>query len=163
MYSWTGTPAALPQRQVEPRSSVLLAFHRTGSHAHHLRDSAHAKPSASSFAAHATVIPSLGSPRSSFFLNCRWLLIQLPSFESSAHYLLRHVAVAVPAHVRLELDQLRLRSQPALSRCPSLRCLLLIMAADCSQAKPSASSFATRSAVIFCLRSPRSSIFLHCR
>ena len=124
---------AAPSRAAVDRASSCSS---TGSHAHHLRDSAHVKPSASSCAAHATVIPSLGSPRSSFFLNCRWLLIQLPSFESSAHYLLRHVAVAVPAHVRLELDQLRLRSQPALSRCPSLRCLLLIMAADCSQAKP---------------------------
>ena len=56
---------------------------------HHLRPprgakpylSAQAKPSASSFAARAAVIPSLGSPRSIAFLRARCLSTHLPSGE----------------------------------------------------------------------------------
>ena len=49
-----------------------------------LADSSQAKPNASSLAARAAVIPSLGSPRSSLFLCLRWLRTQLPSRGSSA-------------------------------------------------------------------------------
>jgi hypothetical protein len=69
-----------------------ITFITFPAHTHHLRPpcgaepvpGAQSKPSLSSFATRVAVIPSLGSPRSSFLLNSRWDLTQVPSGLSSA-------------------------------------------------------------------------------
>ena len=69
-------------------------------------DSSQVKPSASSFAVHATVIPSSSWPRSSCLLQSRCVL--LAAERRVLGPALRHVAVAAPPPVRLEFGQVRL-------------------------------------------------------
>ena len=117
-----------------------------------LRD--HAKPSASSLAARAAVTTWLGSPRSSFYfrlLSDRWLLTQLPHVGGPQPGAAARGSRRTPSYCTARSSTAR----------PPSRCRFSFV--HTSHAKPSAVSFAARSAVIPLQGSPRSSGFLLCR